>query len=1310
MALNGTQAYALSKKYTEDSLDGVGALKGAPCTIKSNTHQNGRSTIVFEWTSNSGVVSETTVTVLDGTPIYEWQSGDFYDYSDLVIYASCFYRCITPNSDVEFDDTKWNELGSADGNYDIVQNSTLLPSIFTAADRKMYYSIEDEEFYFWNGYEWGIQKKLIQYDALPVASSTNVNEVVQYLGATSDGLTHGYFYECVEDSGIYSWNEVKVQDTHVEASETNGNIVIDGVETPVYDDTEIDGRLDDVEQDLSTSTKTVTGNPLNFSTLTAQKANETVISLEPIQDLHGYDHPWPAGGGKNLIPMTVDGIKAANTSGTWDGNSYARSGVIFTVQTDGGGNVIGISVSGTATYNSDLYIPITFADGINYILNGGVNGGSDSTYKLQVVYGFRFDNIATCYDTNDKEFVYTSSLENTYVRIRVYNGYSISGNIVFKPMIRLSTETDPTFAPYSNICPIDGRTETSLVGCGKNLVNIANVSELTIPATGNMRYGIILPKIHGTITFKGINSTDTTANIAYDIYLNNVRQSREWIVDNGVGSTKTVQIADGEIVYLYNSNSTSTAENTKSIFTACQIQAEIAPQATDYEPYTPSNNLTIQFREKVYGATVELEKGTVTVEWGYIASYNGETLPGEWISDRDVYAPNTSPSTGAEVAYELASPRTITLTPNEISLLKGVNNISTDGDSISLTYRDGKVATLGDLDELNSTISNALDGKVDEVSGKGLSTNDYTNEEKAKVAEIDAKANDDGSYGDMAVGSLLMSNAVKSTDTTPFLFRPIPPISTPYIREKLVGASMAWNQLVANGDFASATGWTVANGTLTVSGNIGTFTMSGTSTAARIEQNLSILANHVYMFFASITPSVTTTIQTNFGAKNVSGETETKISIVSKPSSNDTVFRLYVNVGGRLTSNDTVKFKNIIIIDLTLAFGTAIADRIYSMEQAQAGSGIAWIKSYGFLTDDYYAYDAGSIQSVCADRKEIVGKNKVDAPDTSDFHNNTIFKNKPLKAGTYTLSVYVEGSLTPMSQWNVQADGVVLNMGYIYSNTRNSLTFVLSSDTTTFQSYCNTSASVNIKEIMVEEGSTATTYEPYHKTTISLGHDTLRGVMQLDANNNLVYVGDEKASDGVIDRKFGIVDLGTLTWTYDSNNRFVSNIISELGRITTSRQTPCICSKYITIVDGRSLAEVPDKSSYIAFSTSTGVDGCIYIHDSAYNDATTFTTAMSGVYFIYPLGTPTTEQSTPFESPQYLFDGGTEEFVDYPYEQQTRDVAVPVGHVTEYIESGEDKVFFPTLPSADGEYIPHIRIHGGMITGFWFESVIEDGD
>ena len=146
--------YPLSKKYTNDTADALGAVKGSPCTIKSTTHQYGVTTIVFEWKGYSGTTEETTIQVYDGTPIYVWQSGNTYHYGDLAIYESCFYRCIVENHDIVFDNTKWNEIGSPDGSYDIVQSAASLPQTFTAADRKMYYSIEDGLFWLWDGTQW----------------------------------------------------------------------------------------------------------------------------------------------------------------------------------------------------------------------------------------------------------------------------------------------------------------------------------------------------------------------------------------------------------------------------------------------------------------------------------------------------------------------------------------------------------------------------------------------------------------------------------------------------------------------------------------------------------------------------------------------------------------------------------------------------------------------------------------------------------------------------------------------------------------------------------------------------------------------------------------------------------------------------------------------------------------------------------------------------------------------------------------------------------------------------------------------------
>lgn len=164
-------AWAKSKRYTDESILGIsGVLAGKNCTIESSTKEDGLTTVVFKWTADDGTERRTQIEVEDGTPIYVWESGNRYEYGDLAIYESCFYRCITANSDVVFDDTKWNEIGSPDGNFDIVANKDLLPTRYTAADRKMYYSIADGYFWLWNGADWVVQPPksitIAQIDAL----------------------------------------------------------------------------------------------------------------------------------------------------------------------------------------------------------------------------------------------------------------------------------------------------------------------------------------------------------------------------------------------------------------------------------------------------------------------------------------------------------------------------------------------------------------------------------------------------------------------------------------------------------------------------------------------------------------------------------------------------------------------------------------------------------------------------------------------------------------------------------------------------------------------------------------------------------------------------------------------------------------------------------------------------------------------------------------------------------------------------------------------------------------------------------------
>ena len=147
------------------------------------------------------------------------------------------------------------------------------------------------------------------------------------------------------------------------------------------------------------------------------------------------------------------------------------------------------------------------------------------------------------------------------------------------------------------------------------------------------------------------------------------------LLDNGItaGNTSATFTVNGQsyIKLVCTINITSST----AYVTFKKLQLEEGSTATAYEPYAC-----------VYGGYFDPIQGKLVEEWGVIFSYNGETLPGEWISDRDTYAANTTPTTGTQVAYKLATPVTHDLTGIGIQVVKGGNTLWSDADSMKVKY------------------------------------------------------------------------------------------------------------------------------------------------------------------------------------------------------------------------------------------------------------------------------------------------------------------------------------------------------------------------------------------------------------------------------------------------------------------------------------------------------------------------------------------------------------------------------------------------------------------------------------------------
>jgi hypothetical protein len=469
-----------------------------------------------------------------------------------------------------------------------------------------------------------------------------------------------------------------------------------------------------------------------------------------------------------------------------------------------------------------------------------------------------------------------------------------------------------------------------------------------------------------------------------------------------------------------------------------------------------------------------------------------------------------------------------------------------------------------------------------------------------------------------------------STDKTPYQFRRC---THNAVYDKLVGISYVKNQLVQNGNFANGTtGWLNRGGastTISVVNGWGCVDGSNATTDSYpgIGQAINQYKDHVYLLtFDAKGASGSETLRLN----NNVGINGAVLTLTTSAQRKNICYKANKDSSNGVTlytvGSEHAKFfcKNVNVIDLTVMFSNpAIADKIYTMEQAEAGSGLAWIRQYGFLNDAYIEYNAGAIESSAPTVRKVVGKNLlnrktfglVDVTGAGAIRQG--FTPIKLLAGTYTFS-RVGG--TPGASW------YVTNVSNGYTNTAinsNPFTFTLDSDSDVMiRTGSASGTAVNDTNIQLEFGSEATAYEPYKEVTYPLGGDTLRGVPKL-VGGDLVADGDIKTSDGVVNSRYTKVDLGTLNFAYNNGIFYVA--LSPAPVFFQSRAIGnAICSKYVAAEGNTTVAD----KCFTIFSYY------LRIADSAYTDAATFKTAMSGQYLVYEKATPTSTVSTPFTSPQ----------------------------------------------------------------------------
>ena len=206
--------------------------------------------------------------------------------------------------------------------------------------------------------------------------------------------------------------------------------------------------------------------------------------------------------------------------------------------------------------------------------------------------------------------------------------------IICTPMVRISTES-ADFVPYSNICPISGHTSVTITDYDSD----SNTATVTVQL-GTTVYGGRLNVTTGVLTVDRVIYT-------YD-------ENSGWIKS---------ALTDADIFVINDYGTTiATWDRTKSIISN---QTEVVTSGTEHATSIMVTQSQLRYAFTDYGETSLDDFKT------FIASNN------------------------LQLCVYLATPTTIQLTPEQLTMLKGYNRLSCDGGGdITLTYKADRLAAI----------------------------------------------------------------------------------------------------------------------------------------------------------------------------------------------------------------------------------------------------------------------------------------------------------------------------------------------------------------------------------------------------------------------------------------------------------------------------------------------------------------------------------------------------------------------------------------------------------------------------------------
>lgn len=450
---------------------------------------------------------------------------------------------------------------------------------------------------------------------------------------------------------------------------------------------------------------------------------QLTVNVEPVQDLHGQDAPYPPGGGKNFCALndfttTKRGVTFAYVNGKLIINGTPESAGWFSIgerlTLPAGTYTVSYTVSG-----NNPAVKIGF-DNFGGYIQFNATGTQQRTFTLS-------EETTGVFDLNTSQ---TTAYANTEALIQIEVGSSATA-----------------WTPYSNICPITGWMGAKVQGCGVNVWD-----EVTKPGTFDNSTGVYNPDRTDIIcTNTPIKVTPSTSYyLAFpsgvmggNVYFYDSNMSFLSVTFNNANKVVTMPSGCGYVNISFGSIYGPTYNN--------NISFNYPSTATDYEPYQGST-YDITFPTEagtVYGGSLDVTNGVLTVDramvdlgtltWRYetqtslarprfaASLMDGAPKSPYWaknaltsiykcgssVGQHDVdfefgiaTASSSGNSTiyvtdsrytdattfkaamsGVQLVYELATPIIYQLTPQEIRTLLGTNNIWADAGPVDVEYR-----------------------------------------------------------------------------------------------------------------------------------------------------------------------------------------------------------------------------------------------------------------------------------------------------------------------------------------------------------------------------------------------------------------------------------------------------------------------------------------------------------------------------------------------------------------------------------------------------------------------------------------------